>query len=235
MKRVLLSGVALAALMGSASAADIPRRVEPVAPVPYVYNWTGFYVGINGGVGWGDAKIGGNNRFFREFSDDHVGGLVGGTIGYNWQGGNWFGGNQIVWGFETDIQWADLQANGRCRGGFNCEITADWFGTVRGRVGYAAWDRVLIYGTGGLAYGNLSATVGGFGGTSDTIIGWTAGGGVEFALSVLGPLSPAWTMKVEYLFVDFDDFECGRACGPGGAHNVEFQTNVVRAGINYRF
>jgi outer membrane immunogenic protein len=240
MKLVLLSGVALAALMGTASAADIPRRVEP-APVPYVYNWTGFYAGINGGVGWGDAKIGGG-RFFGagrgDFDDDHVGGLVGGTIGYNWQGGNWlgFGGNQILWGFETDLQWADLQADGRCRGGFFCEVTSEWFGTVRGRVGWV-WDRFLIYGTGGLAYADVSAHVSGFRGTSDTVVGWTAGGGVEFALSAFGAgaVFNPWTAKIEYLFVDLDDLDCGGACGPRGRNNVEFQTNVVRAGLNYRW
>jgi outer membrane immunogenic protein len=222
----LLSGAALVALASSASAADIPSRVAPIAPVPYVYNWTGFYAGINGGAAWGDAKIGGS-RFFGDFNGDHVGGTVGGTFGYNLQY------SPFVLGVETDIQWADLKSDGRCRGGLTCEVKTEWFGTARGRVGYA-WDRWMPYVTGGLAYGDLRARVTGFPGRSDTVVGWTVGGGVEFALSVFS-LPPAWTGKVEYLYVDLGDFSCGRSCGPRGSNDVETRSNVVRAGLNYRF
>src|SRR4051794_32166345 len=118
MKRVVLSGVVLAALVGSAAAADIPRRVERqvAAPVPYVdaaYNWTGFYVGINGGWGWGTGSLSGPPP---TGDMDGSGGLVGGTVGYNWQNG------QIVWGVEADIDWSGIETDRRCGGGLRCSV-----------------------------------------------------------------------------------------------------------------
>jgi outer membrane immunogenic protein len=218
MKRVLLAGVALAALMGSASAADIPRRVveRPVAaPVPYVaaYNWTGFYVGLNGGWGWGADT-------------DGSGGLVGGTVGYNWQM------NQVVFGLEADIAWSGIESDGDvCRRGLRCDASIDWFGTARGRVGLAM-DRFMPYVTGGLAYGDVSATrAAGLPDRSEMQAGWTLGAGMEFALTA------PWTAKLEYLYVDLGDLDnfCGRRCGPGGPNNVEFNAHIIRAGLNYRF
>ena len=164
MKRVLLSGVALAALVGSASAADIPRRVverQVAAPVQYMaagYNWTGFYLGLNGGWGWGAEGEG-------------SGGLLGGTLGYNWQM------NQIVYGLETDIAWSGIETDGRCRSLLNCEVTSDWLGTARARLGLAM-DRVMPYVTGGLAYGDVSARAAGIPGKSDMQAGWTVGAGM---------------------------------------------------------
>ena len=213
MKRVFLAGVALAALMGSASAADIPRRVveRPVAaPVPYVaaYNWTGFYVGLNAGWGWGADSNG-------------DGGLVGGTLGYNWQM------NQIVFGLETDIAWSGIEGSRRC-GGFRCEANIDWFGTARGRLG-VAMDRFMPYIAGGLAYGDVSARVKGFPEQSDVRAGWTLGAGVEVALAA------PWTAKLEYLYVDVGDVGCGGGCGVAGARNVDLNAHIVRAGVNFRF
>jgi outer membrane immunogenic protein len=213
MKRVLLAGVALAALMGSASAADIPRRVveRPVAaPVPYVaaYNWTGFYVGLNAGWGWGADSNG-------------DGGLVGGTLGYNWQM------NQVVFSVETDLAWSGIEGSRRC-GGLHCEANIDWFGTARGRIGLAM-DRFMPYIAGGLAYGDVSARVKGHPEVSDTQAGWTLGAGVEFAFAA------PWTAKLEYLYVDLGDVGCGKGCGVAGAGNVDLNAHIVRAGINYRF
>jgi outer membrane immunogenic protein len=223
MKRLLLAGVALAALVGSASAADLPRRAPVAAPpVPYVaqaYNWSGFYVGINGGYGWGKGSLSGPPPT-GDLSGN--GGLVGGTMGYNWQT------NQIVWGVEGDIDWSNIDANGNCGAGTNCRIRNDWLGTARGRIGYAM-DRFMPYITGGLAVGEVKANVTGNPGASDTRVGWTLGGGLEVALN--GP----WTAKLEYLYVDLGDFSCGTRCGTAGPDNVAFKSNIVRAGLNYRF
>jgi outer membrane immunogenic protein len=216
MKRVLLSGVALAALLSSASAADIPRRMverQVAAPVPHVvaYNWTGFYLGLNGGWGWGSDGEG-------------SGGLIGGTLGYNWQM------NQIVFGIETDIAWSGIDTDGRCRGGLRCEVNNEWLGTARGRVGLAM-DRFMPYVAGGLAYGDVSARATGLRERSDVQAGWTLGAGVEFALTA------PWTAKLEYLYVDLGDlgdFGCGRRCG-AGPNNAEFNAHIVRAGLNFRF
>ena len=223
MKRVLLAGVALAALMGSASAADIPRRVERVVtPAPMmvpVYNWTGFYAGVSGGWGWGDGSLSGPPP---TGNLDGSGGVFGGTLGYNWQNG------AVVFGVETDISWSGIEVDRRCGGGLRCEISNDWFGTARGRIGYA-WDRFMPYLTGGLAYGDVDARVTGLRGASETQVGYTIGGGMEFALN--GP----WTAKLEYLYVDLGDFDCGTRCGTAGPDKVEFNSHIVRAGLNYRF
>jgi outer membrane immunogenic protein len=223
MKRVLLAGVALAALMGSASAADIPRRMveRPVAaPVPHVmaYNWTGFYAGLNAGWGWGTGSLSGPPP---TGDMEGNGGLIGGTLGYNWQM------NQVVFGVETDIAWSGIETDHRCRGGLRCEVNNDWLGTARGRIG-VAMDRFMPFIAGGLAYGDVDTKVRGFPGTSDVQAGWTLGAGVEFALAA------PWTARLEYLYVDLGDVGCGRRCGPGTG-NLDFNAHIVRAGVNYRF
>jgi outer membrane immunogenic protein len=215
MKRILLASVGLLALgVASASAADIQRAMPAKAPVYVapIYNWTGFYVGINGGGGWGHSD------FSAPFtgSSNMSGGLVGGTFGYNWQM------NQVVLGLETDIDWSNIRGSSACGFGFSCETKNTWLGTFRGRLGYAA-DRFMPYVTGGLAYGGVKTSVAGFGDSSTSKAGWALGGGVEFAIA--GP----WTAKVEYLYVDL-----GRTSSVLGS-DASFRTNIVRAGLNYRF
>ncbi len=217
MKKFLLAGVGLIALgVASASAADLPRSMPSKAPAyipPPLYNWTGFYIGINGGGGFGRSDFSGT---FTTGSFDTSGGLVGGTVGYNWQM------NQIVLGLEGDIDWSNLRGSAAC-GGTSCEMRNDWLATIRGRVGYAGWDRFMPYVTGGAAFGNIKTTIAGVGDSSETKTGWTLGGGIEAAIA--GP----WTAKVEYLYVDL---------GSGGSiagSDASFHTNIVRAGVNYRF
>ena len=220
MKRVLLASVGILALSAAAaSAADIPRRVAP-RPAPVVvsqaYNWTGGYVGLYGGYGWG------SNGFTSPVSTgnfDLSGGVAGGTIGYNYQV------NQAVFGLEGDFGWSGIKGSTNC-GGLNCETRNHWLSTVRGRVGYAA-DRFMPYVTGGAAFGDIKADAG-FGSETKTRTGWTVGGGLEAAIA--GP----WTAKVEYLYVDLGKGDCGTGvCGT--PTNVDFKAHVVRAGINYRF
>lgn len=183
MKKLLTATVSAAALMiavGSASAADMAARpMYTKAPVAMAYNWTGAYVGINGGGAWGE--FGGL---------DVSGGFVGGTLGYNWQSG--IG----VFGLETDIAWSGIDGSSSVLG-VPFSAGSDWFGTVRGRLGIAQ-DRVLWFVSGGLAYGNLNISTP-FGSVDDTNAGWALGGGVEFALQ--GP----WTAKIEYLHIDLGD------------------------------
>ncbi|MGE0563139.1 MAG: outer membrane protein [Pseudolabrys sp.] len=224
MKRLVSAGVgALAtfAVVGSALAADLPRRPAPApvakAPIYAPYNWTGLYVGLNGGYGWGTSSFSGATGT----GDFNVnGGLLGGTLGYNWQVGH------AVFGLETDLGWSGMKDSAAC-GAFTCETKNTWLGTTRGRIGYA-WDRFMPYITGGVAYGNVKATTLGVGSASDTRFGWTVGAGVEVAVS--GP----WTAKLEYLYADLGDFNCG-TCTATPPSNVDFTTNIVRAGLNYRF
>src|SRR5665647_1951320 len=216
MKRLVLASVAVATLMGAANAADMPRRTAmPTKAVQYnaPYNWTGAYIGINGGGGWGRTNF---SAPATSGDFNTSGGLIGGTIGYNYQV------NQAVFGLEGDLDWSNIRGNSACGVGLNCETRNNWLGTARGRIGYA-FDRCMPYVTGGLAVGGVKNSITGAGDTSTTKAGYTLGGGLEAALT--GP----WTAKVEYLYVDL-----GRTSAPLGS-DASFKANTVRAGLNYRF
>lgn len=227
MKRILLAaaGALLAGATGTALAADISRRpaAMPTKAPAYVtplYNWTGFYAGINGGWGFGRSSwtstIGTTGDF------DVSGGLVGGTLGYNYQVG------QGVFGIEGDIDWSNIKGTTTSGCPLGCETRNTWLSTVRGRLGYAA-DQFMPYVTGGAAFGNVRASTPAFAGASDTRIGWTAGGGVEVALA------GNWSAKAEYLYVDLGSFNCGTGCGVAPTNDVSFHTHLIRGGLNYRF
>jgi outer membrane immunogenic protein len=219
-------GIAACALLVTsfaAQAADMPVKGPyykgPPRSVVSYYNWTGFYAGVNGGYGWGTSDWGSPAVSLKP-----KGWLAGGTVGYNWQSG------AIVYGLEGDFDWADVSDSTAC-GAFACQTKNTWLATARGRLGYA-FDRWLPYLTGGAAFGNVkaSSTNPAAIGASDTLTGWTVGGGLEYAF--LGN----WTAKIEYLYVDLGSFNCGTGCSPGlVTDNVSFKENVIRAGLNYRF
>jgi outer membrane immunogenic protein len=219
MKKLLLAGAGLLALgVTAASAADLPRRdvmptKAPVYAPPPVYNWTGFYLGINGGGAFGQSSFEGA---VPSGTYNVSGGLVGGTIGYNWQIG------QAVLGLEGDMDWASIRGSSNCAG-LACDTRNDWLGTARGRLGYA-FDRWMPYVTGGAAFGNIKSSLAGID-TDTTKVGWTAGAGIEAAVG--GP----WTVKVEYLYVDLGHGDTVDNLGT----DAKFHTNIVRAGLNYRF
>lgn len=216
----LILGVLVAA--PCAVAADLSLaplyKAPPAAYAPPTYNWSGFYLGANGGGGWGDSRWQGMGRA------NLSGGMAGGTAGYNWQFG------QSVLGLEGDVDWSGLQgsvASAACPGG-TCSTSSTWLSTVRGRAGYA-FDRFLPYVTGGLAVGDIRAATPGLPGGSSTNAGWTVGGGIEFALP------GNWSAKAEYLHVDLGSFNCGTACGGTPNENVSMRDDVFRAGVNYHF
>ena len=221
--KLIKAGAAAIALllapMAAAEAADMPVKgpyyKAPRSVVSY-YNWTGFYAGINGGYGFGKS-----DWDFPAVSNKPKGGMVGGTIGANWQYG------AIVYGLEGDWDWSMLKDESVCGVG-TCETKNTWLATARGRLGYA-FDRWLLYITAGGAFGHLKATNTGLGSSaSSTEIGWTAGAGLEYAF--LGN----WTAKIEYLYVDLGKFDCGASCG-AIPDNVSFKENIIRAGLNYKF
>jgi outer membrane immunogenic protein len=221
MKQTVLASLgllAIAATTSPAMAADLPVRPTVKAPayVPQAYNWSGFYLGVNGGYGFGTSSFTGTDNF------NINGGLVGGTAGYNWQVG------QAVFGLEGDGDWSGIKGSTTTGCPAGCETRNDWLATFRGRLGYAA-DRFLPYITGGLAVGDIKATTPGFPGIDADRTGWTVGGGVEFAIA--GP----WTAKLEYLYVDLGSANCGISCGTFTPDNVDLKTNIVRGGINYKF
>ncbi len=222
-KFLLACGAALLACAVAANAADLRPAPAPVMPTkaPPVYvapvlDWTGFYVGVNGGGGWGRAWSDLSGRM------NTSGGVAGGTAGYNVQFGSW------VLGLEGDADWSNVKGNASPLGCPGCTIKNDWLGTARGRAGYA-FGGFLPYVTGGLAVGDVKATVPGFAGQTSTQAGWTAGAGGEYALT------RNWSAKLEYLHVDLGRFNCGINCGVTATDNVKFQENLVRGGINFRF
>ncbi|MCC6775535.1 MAG: porin family protein [Hyphomicrobiales bacterium] len=224
MNRVFVACVALLGAMAASApsrAADLPSRyARPYAPPPPVYspiyNWTGFYLGINGGAGWGGSQWDGVDKF------SVSGGLIGGTLGYNWQFG------QLVAGIEGDIDWSGIGGSTNVNCLFGCETRNHWLGTARARVGYA-FDRFLPYLTAGLAIGDIAATTPGWPAGSTTTAGWTIGAGIEFG--IVSNVS----IKAEYLFVDLGEFNCGLNCGLAGNGNVSFYSNLFRGGLNVRF
>ena len=218
--RLIHIGLAIAALLAvpvAAQAADLgpaPSYKAPAYVAPSYFSWTGFYIGINGGGGFGRSSFG-DPIFSDRFNVS--GGLVGGTLGYNWQSG------PILWGLEGDIDWSSIRGSVDCGIGISCHVRNDWLGTFRGRLGYAVSDSLLPYITGGLAVGNIKSSIDFVGSTNETKAGWTAGAGLEARIS--GP----WTAKIEYLFVDLGHGD------PILGSEAKFHTNVVRAGVNYKF
>ena len=230
MKRILIASALALATAAPAFAADLPPPAAPPprAPVAYipaapVFSWTGFYIGLNGGYGWGHDPVTfspANAAAVPYFAAGAVpgsittnpqGGLFGGQIGYNYQ---W---SSFVAGVETDFDWADIRGTGAVSTtavGFapfttSAQQKLTSLGTFRGRLGFAA-DRALFYGTGGLAYGRtqlntsvLTPTIGcgpaGVCAASSSTqwqTGWTAGAGVEYAFAA------GWSGKIEYLHYD---------------------------------
>lgn len=214
MKKIISSGVAAAALFVAAPAfaADIAQPYPTKAPMVVaepVFSWTGFYLGANAGYAWGTGKEGAETLGL-----DPDGFLGGGQVGFNYQFAN-----NVVLGAEADFQGSDIKDN---RFGFQSKM--DYFGTVRARLGYA-FDNVMPYVTGGLAWGHNEVKDELLGLTSDkTSVGWTVGGGVEYAFA------QNWTVKAEYLYMDLgDDYYASIGDNSG------LTTNIVRAGINYKF
>ena len=210
------AGLLAAAMALPAFAADFP---QPAFKAPYAapWNWTGFYVGINGGYGWGKSSWTDPVAATTTGDFNVSGALAGGTIGYNLQTGLW------VWGLEGDVDASWIKGTDAT---ICCETKNDWLATARGRIGYAM-DRWMPYITGGAAFGDVKMTPVGGASETDTRFGWTGGGGLEYAF--MG----AWSAKVEYLYVDLGKANCSVAtCG---ANDVTFKTSIVRGGINYHF
>ncbi len=284
--------IAAVAVLGAtaAQAADIAERpyTKALPPSP-AYNWTGFYAGVNVGYGFGDQSAGfaAGDPFIQQLTSGpgfppgtqipsaayDMKGVTGGIqLGYNFQVAP-----QWVMGLETDFNGLDFNASaastfrlGPMLGmsdvvGLAANQKADWFGTLRGRIGWLPADRLLVYGTGGLAYGQIKETLvfngapnssagsgssnvgfrcsatglGCFVGSSSKIeIGYAAGAGVEYAIS------RNVTLRAEYLYVNLGKTSTRASAvtsmipyAPASfvANFGDFDFNVVRAGVNYRF
>jgi outer membrane immunogenic protein len=261
----------------SAQAADLPTRKEAPAPVfvPPPFTWTGFYVGGNAGAIWGQGNatttlyangfpLGAFNPFnvwpFGNLGNSNTGFIGGGQAGYNWQSGAW------VFGVETDFDGTSLSRHRDFIGPtfvdpiapftndfltLNGSVRLDWLGSTRGRIGFVATpdNRLMFYGTGGVAYGGGSAHVNVFDAVngwvwssnvgSSTRVGWTLGAGVEYAFT------NNWILGAEYLYTDlgsrtFSAVPNVNASNFFGANvfsvtKVRFDFSEVRARISYKF
>jgi outer membrane immunogenic protein len=262
MKKIILATVLAGLGSASALAADIGARspyTKAPAMMAAVSNWSGFYIGGNVGYGWGNGKTDFSflptplDFSFRNATlDAKPKGMLGGAqIGYNWQIGS------LVTGFEADIQGSGLKGSASPIPTISV-ITGlpspfdvlranhqlSWFGTVRGRLGAAVTPDLLLYGTAGLAFGEIKAGAD-VDETADihrdplrstvnkTKVGWTAGAGVEWMFA------RNWSAKAEYLFVDLGKTSDTRfdPLFPtfGAAYTWHTQENIVRAGVNYHF
>jgi outer membrane immunogenic protein len=266
MKRLVTATVGLLAITAApALAADLP--VRPPAPAPVmapVWNWNGFYIGVNGGYSWGNSSR--DLNFYNPLNGvtlvtgsgggrDMNGGLFGGQIGYNWQFANTW-----VFGLEFDAQWTGQKGDttvlcpvAGCFGNAarptsaTLEDKLDWFSTFRGRLGYTVTPNVLLYVTGGAAWGevetNLALTaftaagvpVTALGSNKTDRFGWNVGAGIE------AMFARNWSAKIEYLYLDMGSISKSvvlpTASGlPIGANVTSRVTDsIIRAGINYHF
>jgi outer membrane immunogenic protein len=211
-----LAALAWLAISLPAEAADMQRVYKgPPRPVANFSNWTGFYLGINGGYGWGRS-----NWDYPSGSSSPSGWLLGITAGFNYQI------NNFVLGIEGDLDWADINAGGVCAA-VACNIKSTYLATIRGRIGYNL-DRFLPYITGGAAFAKVSADAPSLAlAASSNRTGWTIGGGIEYAFT------GAWSAKLEYLYVDLGNFDSGFLT-PTVA-NISFKESIFRVGLNYHF
>jgi outer membrane immunogenic protein len=244
MKRLLATTAFLAAAV-NAQAAALPARAPYLkAPVAMIYDWSGFYIGVNAGVGMGRdytrLDIPGGPSAEASYLNPQ-GGLGGGQIGYNWHStDSTLLGGRIVFGVEADIQGTGLSDDHTCLLGclpaqatqFNQKF--DWFGTVRGRVGLATGP-VLSYITGGWAYGSVKTTLTEtIGGTSvfssdQNRSGWAWGSGVEASLG------GNWTGKIEHLYLNLGDRQDTFALnGQPQTLSTDIREHIFRVGLNYR-
>jgi outer membrane immunogenic protein len=263
MQRTLIAGAAFTSLLAatSAYAADLPVKAPAVVAV--VYDWTGPYIGTNLGYSWGRGSTDGTATTTSVTGAAapvittapltgraDVNGFIGGAqLGYNWQAGS------FLYGLEGDIQFSNERASGDvctvagCPLGsflFTRDYKLDWFGTARARVGYLPAERLLLYVTGGLAYGGFSGSSWtlpmDIGTWSHTNVGWTVGAGAEAALG------SNWSVKFEYLYMDLGNVGGSSSAGTvtslpnarttttlATVFNTRFTDNIVRVGLNYKF
>lgn len=208
--------------VGAASAADLysPPPSAPIYSPVSAYSWNGLYLGLNGGFGSGDA-----DRPGTAVNDIGIsGGFLGAQLGYNWQLPSNF-----VLGLEGDVQWSGI--DGACGAGA-CGVPQstthdlDWFGTFRGRIGYAMGDW-MPYFTAGVAFGGGDRTSSAVPGESrsNSHVGYAIGGGAEWAFR------PTWTVKFEYQYISLGDEDYAFSAGPSPLP-VELDAHTFRIGFN---
>ncbi|MGH6847532.1 MAG: outer membrane protein [Methylocella sp.] len=243
-RQLLLASVGAIAIAGSAFAADLPYRGPPPVylPPPPIFTWGGLYVGGQIGYAWGSDPIDVvdiTGASPEAFFNDKPNGVIGGAhVGYNLQIAQW------VAGLEGTVDGSSLTGSRTSATGVTMSVRTETQGSIRARIG-VAFDRVLIYGTGGVAFAGFDDNYSGAGPTfflnekdSKTRTGWTVGGGLEYAVT------NNWSIRAEYRYSDFGrspDYPTITSATTGFLTNgnVSFThhltENQVQAGFSYKF
>jgi outer membrane immunogenic protein len=232
-RKILVSAAALAAMTGGAWAADLPNVKGPpvFAPPPPVFSWTGLYIGGQVGYQWANdhteelfTATGVPDGFDQPFNTSGVSG--GGHIGYDYQI------SQFVFGLEGDVNGLDNRGGYTLANGNGTHSSEDVEGAILGRVGIA-FDRVLIYATGGGTYAGFHysyftpAVTESF---SDGRFGWTVGGGIEYAVD------PNWSIFADYRYSQYGSFEnTSLVAFPGFSYRHTPEENLAQVGFSYKF
>jgi outer membrane immunogenic protein len=258
MRPIFMAVVTASACIGIMHGAAAAVKTPPARAA--LLNWTGCYAGVNVGGGWGEhtgdrgiinsgnATLNAGVGVPTTLNIGPSGAIGGGQVGCNYKA------SQILFGVEADIQGSGVRAdsaiffpspNGGITDATNAagEERIDWFGTVRGRLGFIPTSNLLIYATGGLAYGGVDtsaslvltpASDGNYSGrASETRAGWAVGAGGEYLFT------PNWSVKLEYLYLDFGMTNV-RMLDPGRPgtfidYSFHHRDNVFRVGLNYKF
>lgn len=238
LRRLTLALLGSVCLSTASHAGDVFDRdvgsMKDFYEAPYI--WTGFYIGAQGGWAWGEADSDFDNDApgVSLDGDSHV---IGGHLGYNFQSGNW------VFGIEGDIENTDLDSSDDSGAiiGFDshASFSIDWLASIRGRLGYA-FDRSLIYVTGGAAFTDIDFEGGPVGGpinsNSESVTGWTIGAGWEYALGRGLTGSNELTARIEYRFISFEDASGDLAPDfPDVDQDIDLDIHAIRVGLTYKF
>lgn len=233
LRRILLVTVGALSAVAPALAADLPSRAPPpvyIPPTP-IFTWTGIYVGGQVGYAWGrlDGRVFAPNGLSNGYGYTPQGVIGGAHVGYNWQGGPW------VLGIEGSVDGTSLSKTFTPGPGVSFSDKSDIQGSIRGRVGIA-WDRALLYATGGAAFGGFSSTFSSPIGTdtfSSTRVGWTVGGGLAYAVT------NNWSVYAEYRYSDFGTSNVSPGPSFGNVAGLfvhrHYTQNQVQAGFSYKF
>jgi outer membrane immunogenic protein len=254
-RSIVLAAISSALLGSVAIAADLPSEKGPpvyAPPPPPVFSWTGVYIGAQVGYGWGQFSSSSflpDGTFIETNPNANAQGVIGGGhVGYNYELGSLGGflpglggtGGGIVVGIEGDVNGADVTGSGFDTSGFYFGRERTQIdGSIRGRLGLA-FDRVLVYGTGGVAFASVQHNITDFTGFEESHTtgrtGWTAGGGIEYAID------NNWSVRVEYRYTDYGSYGVfydslafpGAGIVPFNFH-VRDTDNRVQAGFSYKF
>ncbi|MFZ3328878.1 MAG: outer membrane beta-barrel protein [Methylocella sp.] len=262
-RKFLLASVGAIALTGSAAfAADLPSRAPPPVylPPPPIFTWTGFFIGgqVGGAWGTGGSSFTAFDAVTGRFVDASFGGgnpsgvIGGGHLGFDYQipTWNWFSSSGVVIGVEGSVDGSSLSKTTTVTlpgifltsGTATANASADVQGSIRGRLGIA-WDRVLVYATGGVAFGGINSNIEVSGvdaagvpffgqrNRSNDRTGFTVGGGIEYALT------PNWSVGAEYRYTDFGTINRSASLADGSFISLSrtLRENQVQARFTYKF